>query len=285
VTYKTCFSDEEVKSSLTELCDASMLKGLQWISDGETWTKTHGHTTGSKQLYKCPYYDHSKCPFRVRVVQTPQNSAVACTTASCQFDVQYTSKTPHTPHVQQETGNCSPINVDALSCDIVGRRSLTQPYLWALGRGVPLSIKAAFAQNPAFKDSKIGQVMRSLRADGLDANAEHPRAFKSRVQNYKYRERETASRLAATVEEGVCSRSWGGVMQLCQRWSKDAVSKNMEEHGRRCVCMSSNAWFLCIFVCDTCHALLKWCSYSTGSPATPAMCCQDSAWTRQTQMT
>jgi hypothetical protein len=120
---------------------------------------------------------------------------------------------------------------------------------------------------------------------GLDANAEHPRAFKSRVQNYKYRERETASRLAATVEEGVCSRSWGGVMQLCQQWSKDAVSKNMEEHGRRCVCMSSNAWFLCIFVCDTCHALLKWCSYSTGSPATPAMSCQDSAWTPQTQMT
>ncbi len=44
---------------------------------------------------------------------------------------------------------------------------------------MPLSIKAAFAQNPAFKDSKIGQVMRSLRADGLDGNVEHPRAFKS----------------------------------------------------------------------------------------------------------
>jgi hypothetical protein len=70
--------------------------------------------------------------------------------------------------------------------------------------------------------------MRSLWSDGLDANVEHPRALKSRVQNYKNREREAASRLAATVEEGVSSRSWGGVMQLCQQCSKDAVSKKME---------------------------------------------------------
>jgi len=115
VTYKTCFSDEEVKSSLTELCDASMLKGLQWISDGETLTKTHGHTTGSKQLYKCPYYDHSECPFRIRVVKTPQNSVVTCTGAeSCRFDVQYTSQTSHVAHVQQESGECCPIDVDPL---------------------------------------------------------------------------------------------------------------------------------------------------------------------------
>jgi hypothetical protein len=119
VTYQTCFPDEEVKSALTELCDVSKLNGLQWISDGETLTKANGLTTGSKQLCKCPYYGHSECPFRVRVVKTPQNSVVACTAESCRFDIQYTSKTPHTRHVQQETGKCSPINADALSCDIV----------------------------------------------------------------------------------------------------------------------------------------------------------------------
>jgi hypothetical protein len=58
-----------------------------------------------------------------------------------------------------------------------------------VGRGVPLSIKAAFAQNPAWKDAKIGQVMRSLHDDGLTVNVEHVRCFKVRVQNYKNRER------------------------------------------------------------------------------------------------
>jgi hypothetical protein len=115
VTYKTCFSDAEVKVFLTELCDASKLNGLQWISDAETFTKAHDHTTGSKKLYKCPYYDHSECPFRVRVVKTLQNSVVACTDdESCRFDIQYTSQTLHDPHVHQESGECRPIDVDAL---------------------------------------------------------------------------------------------------------------------------------------------------------------------------
>ena len=56
---RTCFSEEEAKSTLNEMFDVSMLNGLQWISDGETFMKAKGQTIDSKKLYKCPYYDHS----------------------------------------------------------------------------------------------------------------------------------------------------------------------------------------------------------------------------------
>jgi hypothetical protein len=36
------------------------------------------------------YILSAECPFRVRVVKTPQNSVVTCTTESCRFDIQYT---------------------------------------------------------------------------------------------------------------------------------------------------------------------------------------------------
>jgi hypothetical protein len=50
VSYKTCFSEEEAKSSLNEMCEVSMLNGLQWISDGETFIQGKGQT-GSSLIY------------------------------------------------------------------------------------------------------------------------------------------------------------------------------------------------------------------------------------------
>ncbi len=110
VSYKTWFSEEETKSSLNEMCEVSMLNGLQWISDGETFMQAKGQTIGIKKLYKCPYYDHLQCPFRVRVVKTTQYSGVSCISVFYVFDIQYTSKTPHADHFQQDTGECGQFN-------------------------------------------------------------------------------------------------------------------------------------------------------------------------------
>ena len=104
MSYKTCFSVEDAQSLLTEMSDFSVLNGLFWIADGETLMKRKDQTIGSKKMYKCPYYDQSQCPFKVRIVKTPQNSVPAYTSVSCLFDVQYTSKMPHVPHVHQDSG-------------------------------------------------------------------------------------------------------------------------------------------------------------------------------------
>ena len=82
-------SEEESQDVLTEIVNVSMLNGLQWISDGDTVMKAQGQTVGFKILYKCPYYKNSQCPFRVRVVKTPQNSVVTTSSVSCLFDIQY----------------------------------------------------------------------------------------------------------------------------------------------------------------------------------------------------
>ena len=100
-----------------------MLNGLQWVSDGETFMQVKGQTIGNKKLYKCPYYDHSQCPFRVCVVKTPQYSGVACTSVSYLFDIQYTYKTPHADHVQQDNGECG--QYSQIPFDIVSTPSLT----------------------------------------------------------------------------------------------------------------------------------------------------------------
>ena len=123
VSYKTCFSEEKAKSSLNEMCEVSMLNGLQWISDGEKFMEAKGQTIGSKKLYKCQYYDHSQCPFRVRVVKTPQYCGVSCISVSYLFDIQYTSKTPHADHVHQDTGEC--VQFSQMPFDIVSTPSLT----------------------------------------------------------------------------------------------------------------------------------------------------------------
>ena len=123
VSYKTCFSEEETKSSLNEMCEVSMLNGLQWISDGETFIQGKGQTIVRKKLYKCPYYDHSQCPSRVRAVKTSQYSGVSCRSVSYLFDIQYTSKTPHAAHIQQDTGECGKFS--QMPFDIVSTPSLT----------------------------------------------------------------------------------------------------------------------------------------------------------------
>lgn len=125
--------------------------------------------------------------------------------------------------------------------------------------------------------------MRSLTENGLTANHQNPLDLKHRLQKFQSRERESASRLAATVEEGVSSRSWGSVMQLCERLSRETLCKDLLQQGRRSVCLC--LFFLHFPFFATCHATLIRSGCTTGLLVTPVMFCPDLLWTPQTPIT
>ncbi len=107
LSFKTCCSEGEIQDVLTEMCNLSMLTGLDWISDGERdITDRHGVTVGMHKMFKWPYRKESQCPFRLRVFQTSVHGSVSYRSQSWQFDIQYTSLRPHVTHVDTDTGEC-----------------------------------------------------------------------------------------------------------------------------------------------------------------------------------
>jgi hypothetical protein len=102
------------------------------------------------------------------------------------------------------------------------------------GKDLPLGIKVMFNCNPAWKDLKIGEVMRLLEQNGVDhAN---PNELKRRIQGFLKRLKQTAATSDDGIDEGVSNKSWGRVMQVCEDFSKEKVYQQLSNDDRRRDC-------------------------------------------------
>ena len=102
------------------------------------------------------------------------------------------------------------------------------------GNGIPLGMKAMLNCNPALKDRKIGEVMRLLEQSGV--HHANPNELKRRIQGFLKRLKQTAARSDEGIDEGVSSKSWGRVMQVCEEFSKEKVHQQLSNDDRRRDC-------------------------------------------------
>ena len=68
------------------------------------------------------------------------------------------------------------------------------------GNGIPLGIKAMLNKTPAWKDRKIGEVMRLLEQSGV--HHANPNELKRRIQGFLKRLKQTAARSDEGIDEG-----------------------------------------------------------------------------------
>jgi hypothetical protein len=115
------------------------------------------------------------------------------------------------------------------------------------GNGIPLGMKAMLNCNPALKDRKIGEVMRLLEQSGV--HHANPNELKRRIQGFLKRLKQTAARSDEGIDEGVSSKSWGRVMQVCEEFSKEKVRQQLRNEGRRRECSPLD----CSYVAVQCH--------------------------------
>jgi hypothetical protein len=97
------------------------------------------------------------------------------------------------------------------------------------GKGIPLGIKAMFNCNPAWKDRKIGEVMRLLEQSGV--HHANPNDLKHRIQGFL-----KPATSDDGIDEGVNNKSWGRVMQVCEDFSKEKVYQQLSNDDRRRDC-------------------------------------------------
>ena len=101
--------------------------------------------------------------------------------------------------------------------------------------------------NPAWKDLKIGEVMRLLEQNGV--HHANPNELKRRIQGFLKRLKQTVARSDEVIDEGVSNKSWDRVMQVCEEFSKEKVHQHLTNEGRRRECSPLDCSFVAVS-CD-----------------------------------
>ncbi len=149
------------------------------------------------------------------------------------------------------------------------------------GKGIPLGIKTMSNCNPTWKDLKIGEVMRLLEQSGV--HHENPNDLKHRIQGFLKRLKQTVARSDEVIDEGVSSKSWDRVMQVCVDFSKEQMHLQLSNEVRRrecspldcsCVAVQCDHHTYWTLAAPACH------SFST----TRGMSSQFFLWTQPTQI-